>query len=54
MPDAAAHREWFQQHVRAGLDAANAGVVLSADEVESQAVEWRERLTRLKKIRMTE
>lgn len=38
---AAEHDAWFRQQVQAGIDAANAGEVLSADEVEAEALTWR-------------
>ena len=38
---AAAHDKWLRQQVQVGLDAANAGDVLSAQEVEAQAEAWR-------------
>lgn len=37
----AAHDTWFRRQVRVGLDAANAGDVVSAEEVEAEAVAWR-------------
>ena len=39
--DAAAHDSWFREQVQIGIDAANAGDVLSTDEVESEAEAWR-------------
>ena len=39
--DAAAHDTWFREQVQIGIDAANAGDVLSTDEVESEAEAWR-------------
>lgn len=39
--DAAAHDTWFRDQVQIGIDSANAGDVLSADEVESEAEAWR-------------
>lgn len=35
--DAAAHDTWFREQVQIGIDAANAGDVLSTDEMESEA-----------------
>jgi len=32
---------WFRRQVQIGLDAADAGDVLSADEVEAEAAAWR-------------
>jgi hypothetical protein len=38
----AEHEAWFRQNVQAGLDAANAGDVLAAADVEADAESWRE------------
>lgn len=38
---AAAHDAWFREQVQIGIDAANAGDLLSADEVEAEAEAWR-------------
>ena len=38
---AAEHDAWFPRQVQAGLDAANAGDVISAEEVETEAAAWR-------------
>ena len=35
------HDAWFRSQVQAGLDAANAGEVISAEEVEAEAAIWR-------------
>lgn len=35
--DAAAHDTWLREQVQIGIDAANAGELLSADEVEAKA-----------------
>ena len=37
----AAHDAWFRRQVQIGLDAANAGEVISAAEVEAEAEAWR-------------
>ena len=37
----AEHDAWFRAQVQAGTAAANAGEVLSADEVEAEAQAWR-------------
>lgn len=37
----AAHDAWFRQQVQAGIKAANAGDVISAEEVEAEAAAWR-------------
>ncbi len=39
--DAAEHDAWFRRQVQAGLDAANAGDLISAEEVEAEAAAWR-------------
>ncbi|MCH4562717.1 hypothetical protein MKP05_06185 [Halomonas sp. EGI 63088] len=39
--EAAAHDAWFRREVQAGIDAANTGEVISADEVEAEAAAWR-------------
>ena len=38
---AAEHDAWFRRQVQVGLDSANAGDVISAEEVEAEAVAWR-------------
>ena len=35
------HDSWFRREVQIGLDAANAGDVVSSEEVEAEAVAWR-------------
>ena len=44
--EAAAHDAWFRRQVQIGLDSANAGDLISAEEVEAEATAWREQ-TRL-------
>ena len=39
--EAAAHDAWFRHQVQAGLDSANAGNLISAEEVEAEAAAWR-------------
>lgn len=39
--ESAAHDAWFRREVQIGLDAANAGDVVSAEEVEAEAAVWR-------------
>lgn len=39
--EAAAHEAWFRQQVQIGLDSANAGDLIPAEEVEAEAVAWR-------------
>ncbi|WP_416137206.1 CopG family ribbon-helix-helix protein [Halomonas sp. HK25] len=39
--EAAEHDAWFRRQVQVGLDSANAGDVISADEVEAEAAAWR-------------
>lgn len=41
--EAVEHDTWFRLQVQRGLDAANAGDVVSAEEVEDEAVAWRAR-----------
>ena len=38
---AAEHNAWFRRAVRAGIDSANAGELIAAEEVEAEAVAWR-------------
>jgi predicted transcriptional regulator len=35
------HDTWFERQVRAGQNAANAGEVISAEEVEAELAQWR-------------
>lgn len=44
--EAADHNAWFDRQVKVGLDSANAGDVLSSDEVESEAATWRAEMQR--------
>ena len=44
--ETAAHDAWFRRQVQAGIDAANAGDVVSAEEVEAEAAAWREEIRR--------
>lgn len=39
--EAASHDAWFWREVQAGIDSANAGDLVSAEEVEADAA-WRE------------
>lgn len=39
--DSAEHDAWFRRQVQAGQDAANAGDLLPAEEVEAEATAWR-------------
>lgn len=39
--DAAQHEAWFQRKVQVGIDAAQAGSLVSNDEVEAEASAWR-------------
>lgn len=39
--DSAEHDAWFRRQVQAGQDAANAGELLPAEEVEAEAAAWR-------------
>jgi predicted transcriptional regulator len=36
------HDAWFRQHVQIGLDSADAGDLIAAEEVEAEAETWRE------------
>lgn len=38
------HDAWFQRQVQVGIDAANAGDLISAAEVEAEAAAWRAEL----------
>ena len=44
--DAKAHDAWFRDQVQVGLDSANAGDVVSAEEVDTEAKAWREETRR--------
>jgi predicted transcriptional regulator len=39
--EATEHDAWFRREVQVGIDAASAGAVVSAEEVEAQAQSWR-------------
>ncbi|MBP6097555.1 MAG: hypothetical protein KA451_14730 [Methyloversatilis sp.] len=39
--EAAEHDTWFRRQVQSGLDAANAGDLLPAEDVEAEAADWR-------------
>jgi len=41
--EASAHDAWFRQQVQVGLDAADAGDLISTEEVEAEAAAWREK-----------
>jgi predicted transcriptional regulator len=41
-----AHDAYIRREVQIGLDAANAGDVVSAQEIESQAAQWRAQMQR--------
>jgi predicted transcriptional regulator len=41
-----AHDAYIRREVQIGLDAANAGDVLTAQEIESQAAQWRAQMQR--------
>lgn len=45
--EAAEHDAWFRRQVQQGIDSANAGELLSSEEVEAEAAAWRAK-TRLK------
>jgi predicted transcriptional regulator len=40
------HDAWFRREVQAGIDAANAGDLIAADEVEAEAAVWRDTIRR--------
>lgn len=40
--EAEEHDTWFREQVQVGLDAADAGDLVSAKEVEAEAAAWRE------------
>ncbi|MGK2913003.1 MAG: CopG family ribbon-helix-helix protein [Porticoccaceae bacterium] len=44
--EVAEHDVWFRRQVQAGIDAANAGEVVSAEQVEAEASAWREEMRR--------
>lgn len=44
--EAAKHDTWLRQQVQVGLDSANAGELVSAEEVEAEAAAWREETRR--------
>ena len=44
--EAAAHDAWFRHEVQIGIDAANAGEMISAEEVEAEAAAWRAEVRR--------
>ena len=44
--EAATHDAWFRREVQTGIEAADAGDVLSAEAVEADAAEWRAQIER--------
>ena len=42
--EAAEHDAWFRRQVQIGLDSANAGRLVPAEEVEMEAEAWREEM----------
>ena len=44
--ETAEHDAWFRREVQIGVDAANAGDVVSAEEVEAEAAAWRAKTLR--------
>ena len=40
--EAAEHDAWFRRQVQVGIDAANAGDLISGEEVEAEAAAWRD------------
>jgi len=41
-----AHDQWFRREVQLGIDSANAGDLVPAEEVEAEASNWREETRR--------
>ena len=48
---AAEHDAWFQRAVQAGIDSANAGELIAAEDVEAEAVAWRAETLSSRKFR---
>lgn len=44
--EAAEHDAWLRRQVQMGLDSANAGELLSSEEVEGEAATWRAEIRR--------
>ncbi|WOF77652.1 CopG family ribbon-helix-helix protein [Stutzerimonas kunmingensis] len=44
--EAAEHDAWLRRQVQMGLDSANAGELLSSEEVEAEAAAWRDEMRR--------
>ena len=44
--EAAEHDVWLRRQVQMGLDSANAGELLSSEEVEAEAAAWRAEMRR--------
>ena len=44
--EATEYDAWLRREVQTGLDAANAGDLVSAEEVEAEAVAWRAKIRR--------
>lgn len=44
--DAAQYDAWFRREAQIGLDHANAGLLIPAEEVEAEATRWREEARR--------
>nr|WP_322940894.1 hypothetical protein [Pseudomonas sp. s4] len=44
--EAAEHDAWLRRQVQMGLDSANAGELLSGEEVEAEAAAWRAEMRR--------
>lgn len=44
--EAAEHESWFRREVQIGLDAADVGDAVSAEEVETESVAWRAKTRR--------
>lgn len=44
--EAAEHDAWFRRQVQAGVDSANAGNLVSGEDVEAEAAAWRDETRR--------
>lgn len=44
--DAAEHDAWFRRQVQAGIESANAGDLISSEDVEAEAAAWRDETRR--------
>ena len=44
--EASSHDAWMRREVQAGIDAANAGEIVTAEEVEADAKAWRVKIVK--------